>query len=59
MISAGEFWIADIPFTDQTSSKMRPVLVLTVSYPSRSRFAIACAFYRARRGVPQLLRAAK
>lgn len=27
-ISAGEFWVADIPFTDQTASKKRPVLVL-------------------------------
>jgi mRNA interferase MazF len=28
MISPGEFWIADIPYTDQTASKKRPVLVL-------------------------------
>jgi mRNA interferase MazF len=28
MILASEFWIADIPFTDQTASKKRPVLVL-------------------------------
>ena len=27
-IQAGEFWIADIPFTDHTASKKRPVLVL-------------------------------
>ena len=28
MISPGEFWLADIPFTDASSSKKRPVLVL-------------------------------
>lgn len=28
MISAGEFWVADIPYTNQTASKKRPVLVL-------------------------------
>ena len=28
MILPGEFWVADIPFTDQTASKKRPVLVL-------------------------------
>jgi mRNA interferase MazF len=27
-IQAGEFWIADIPFTNGLSSKKRPVLVL-------------------------------
>lgn len=28
MISAGEFWVADIPYTDQSASKKRPVLIL-------------------------------
>ena len=28
MILPGELWVADIPFTDQTASKKRPVLVL-------------------------------
>jgi mRNA interferase MazF len=28
MISPGEFWLADIPFTNQRASKKRPVLVL-------------------------------
>jgi mRNA interferase MazF len=28
MISPGEFWLADIPFTNQSASKIRPVLVL-------------------------------
>jgi len=28
IIQAGEFWLADIPFTDRTASKIRPVLVL-------------------------------
>jgi mRNA interferase MazF len=28
MILPGEFWVADIPFTDQTASKKRPILVL-------------------------------
>lgn len=27
-IRSGEFWVADIPFTDQRASKKRPVLVL-------------------------------
>ncbi|MSQ96908.1 MAG: PemK-like protein [Gemmataceae bacterium] len=27
-IQAGEFWLADIPFTDASASKIRPVLVL-------------------------------
>ena len=27
-ISSGEFWIADIPYTDRSASKKRPVLVL-------------------------------
>jgi mRNA interferase MazF len=27
-IRPGEFWVADIPFTDSTASKKRPVLVL-------------------------------
>ncbi|MFM2064559.1 MAG: hypothetical protein RLZZ507_4230 [Cyanobacteriota bacterium] len=27
-IQAGEFWVAEIPFTSGTSSKKRPVLVL-------------------------------
>ena len=28
IIQAGDFWIADIPFTDHSASKKRPVLVL-------------------------------
>jgi mRNA interferase MazF len=28
MIAPGEFWVADIPDTDQSASKKRPVLVL-------------------------------
>jgi mRNA interferase MazF len=27
-IKAGEFWVADIPFTDASATKRRPVLVL-------------------------------
>jgi mRNA interferase MazF len=27
-IKAGEFWVADIPFTSGTSSKKRPVIIL-------------------------------
>ena len=27
-IQSGEFWIAQIPFTDGSSSKKRPVLIL-------------------------------
>jgi len=28
MISPGDFWVANIPYTDQSASKKRPVLVL-------------------------------
>jgi mRNA interferase MazF len=28
MISPGEFWLANIPFTNQSASKIRPTLVL-------------------------------
>lgn len=28
MMQAGEIWLADIPFTSGTGSKIRPVLVL-------------------------------
>jgi len=28
MIKPGEVWLADIPFTDRSASKIRPVLVL-------------------------------
>jgi mRNA-degrading endonuclease toxin of MazEF toxin-antitoxin module len=28
MISPGEIWLADIPYTDQRASKRRPVLIL-------------------------------
>ena len=28
MISPGDFWVAEIPFTDGSASKKRPVLVL-------------------------------
>ena len=27
-MQAGEFWLADIPFTDGSASKVRPVLIL-------------------------------
>ena len=27
-IRPGEFWVADIPFTDASGSKKRPVLIL-------------------------------
>lgn len=30
MISPGEFWLADIPYTDASSSKKRPVLILWI-----------------------------
>jgi PemK-like, MazF-like toxin of type II toxin-antitoxin system len=29
-VSAGDFWVADIPFTDGSGSKKRPILVLWV-----------------------------
>ncbi|MEH1776015.1 MAG: type II toxin-antitoxin system PemK/MazF family toxin [Nostoc sp.] len=29
-IQAGEFWVADIPFTSGSSSKKRPVLILWI-----------------------------
>jgi mRNA interferase MazF len=54
----GEFWIADIPFTSGTASKLRPVLVLwtdaadvvvaaVTSAQSRSRTDVALQNWRA------------
>jgi mRNA interferase MazF len=30
IVRPGEFWVADIPFTDRSGSKKRPVLVLWI-----------------------------
>jgi mRNA interferase MazF len=30
IVKAGEFWVAEIPFTDGSTSKKRPILVLWV-----------------------------
>jgi mRNA interferase MazF len=32
-IRPGEFWVADIPFTDGSGSKKRPILVLWLDGP--------------------------
>jgi mRNA interferase MazF len=57
-IQAGEFWLADIPFTDGSASKIRPVLVLwldgvdavvvvVTSAPSRTPTDVALAEWKA------------
>lgn len=57
-IQPGEFWIADIPFTNQVASKRRPVLILwlegrdcvvaaVTSAPSRSASDIPLQDWRA------------
>jgi mRNA interferase MazF len=57
-IQPGEFWVADIPFTDGSGSKRRPVLVLwldamdvvaavVTSAPPRSNIDVALADWQA------------
>lgn len=52
MIQAGEFWLADIPFTDGSSSKRRPVLVLWLDGLDVVVAAVTSAAGRSRTDVP-------
>ena len=42
-IRAGDFWLVDIPFTDGSSSKKRPVLVLWLDGPDAVVAAVTSA----------------
>jgi mRNA interferase MazF len=42
-VRPGEFWVADIPFTDGSGSKKRPVLVLWVDGPDVVTAAVTSA----------------
>jgi mRNA interferase MazF len=42
-IQPGEFWVADIPFTNATASKKRPVLVLWLDGPDVVAAAVTTA----------------
>jgi mRNA interferase MazF len=52
MISPGEFWLADIPFIDQTASKKRPVLVLWLDARDVVVAAVTSAAPRSQTDVP-------
>ena len=52
MISAGEFWLADIPFTDQSASKKRPVLILWIDAQDVVVAAVTSAATRSPTDVP-------
>ncbi len=56
-VRPGEFWVADIPFTNSAASKKRPILVLwldasdvvaaaVTTAPPRSQFDVALAEWR-------------
>lgn len=53
MISAGEFWVADIPYTNQTASKKRPVLVL---WPDAADVVVAAVTTSAPRSLTDVSR---
>ncbi len=50
-IQPGEFWVADIPFTDATGSKKRPVLVLWLDGADLVAAAVTSAAPRSRSDV--------
>ena len=52
MISAGEFWLADIPFTNQSASKRRPVLILWIDAQDVVVAAVTSAAPRSASDVP-------
>jgi mRNA interferase MazF len=52
MISPGDLWIADIPFTDQSASKRRPVLVLWLDGADVVVAAVTTAAPRSATDVP-------
>ncbi len=51
-IQPGEFWVADIPFTDASGSKKRPVLVLWLDADDVVVAAVTSAEPRSPRDVP-------
>src|SRR5262249_40944305 len=51
-IQPGEFWLADIPYTDQSASKKRPVLVLWVDGQDVVVAAVTSATPRSPTDVP-------
>lgn len=51
-IQPGEFWVADIPFTDANSSKKRPVLVLWLDDSDVVVSAVATAAPRSATDIP-------
>lgn len=52
MILAGEFWLANIPYTDQSASKKRPVLVLWLDGADAVVAAVTSAPPRSATDVP-------
>jgi mRNA interferase MazF len=52
MISPGEFWLANIQYTDQTSSKKRPVLVLWLDAADAVVAVVTSALPRSATDVP-------
>ena len=48
IIQPGEFWVADIPFTDGSASKKRPVLVLWLDGSDAAVAAVTTAAPRSK-----------
>jgi mRNA interferase MazF len=51
-IQPGEFWLAEIPFTDGSASKIRPVLVLWLDGSDAVVSAVTSASARSKTDVP-------
>jgi len=51
-IQPGEFWLAEIPFTDGSASKKRPVLVLWLDGSDAVVSAVTSASARSKTDVP-------
>jgi mRNA interferase MazF len=51
-ISPGEFWLANIPYTDQSASKKRPVLVLWLEVADAVVAVVTSALPRSPSDVP-------
>ena len=51
-IQPGEFWVADIPFTDASGSKKRPVLVLWLDDSDVVVSAVTTAAPRSKTDIP-------
>ena len=50
--SAGEFWIADIPFTNASASKRRPILILRLDAADVVAAVVTSALPRSPMDVP-------